>query len=164
MDGAASHLLEPNDIHKLCIIKFECFASISKLQTLQDREACPPQKALITSNCICTTKTGKDGAALELLGPSHIHQFCMFRLECFAPVSKFQPLQDRKACPPQKAPITSYCICTTKMGKDGAALKMYGPSHIHQFCMFRLECFAPVSKFQPLQDRKACPSQKEPIT
>jgi hypothetical protein len=163
MDGAASHLLEPNDIHKLCIIRFECLAPVSKYQPLQDRKACPPQKAPITSYCICTTNMGKDGAALKCMGPAISISFACSGLSVLRQYRSTNHYRIGRHAPPQRAPITSNCICTTKTGKDGAALHLIEPTNIHQLWIFRFLCFASVSKYQTLQDRKACPPN-EPTT
>jgi hypothetical protein len=41
------------------------------------------------------------------------------------------------------------------MGKDGAALVLFGPNNIKQLSIFMFECFAPVSRYQTLQHREA---------
>jgi hypothetical protein len=51
-----------------------------------------------------------DGAALVLFGPNNISTLCIFMFECFAPISRYQTLQHRKAPNPRMHRQLDTCL------------------------------------------------------
>jgi hypothetical protein len=77
MDGAALVLFGPNNINQLSISMLECFAPVSRYQTLQHREAPNPRMHQKLDTCLLQPKWGRMVQTWYCLGPT-ISVSCAF--------------------------------------------------------------------------------------